>query len=60
MKGLVAGLVALVAIGVLFFFYAFPTAPPAEMTEAEIAQLEAEVAQDQAGGPGVRTGLGNL
>jgi ketosteroid isomerase-like protein len=47
MKGLIAGLVALLAIGVLFFFlYAFPATPPPEMTDAEIAQIEAAVRQE--------------
>lgn len=43
MKGLIAGLVTLAALGVLFFFYTAEKAPPpAEITEAEIAQIEAE------------------
>jgi len=45
MKAVAAGLAALVVMGVLFFLWASPTAPPAEMTEAEIAQIEAEVNQ---------------
>jgi ketosteroid isomerase-like protein len=43
MKAVVAILAALVCLGVLFWFYTAPKAPPAEMTEAEIAQIEAEV-----------------
>jgi len=43
MKGLIAGLGVLLVLGVGFFLYSSPTAPPAEMTEAEIAQIEAEV-----------------
>jgi len=35
MKGLLAGLALLVALGVLFFFYASPAAPPDEMTAGE-------------------------
>ena len=45
MKGLIAGLAALLVLGVGFFLYSSPTAPSAEMTEAEIAQIEAEVVQ---------------
>ena len=43
MKGLLAGLVALMALGVLFFFYTAEKAPPPEMTEAEMTEIEAEV-----------------
>ena len=44
MKGLIAGLGALVVIGLAFFFYSSPTAPPSsEITEAQIAEIEAEV-----------------
>ena len=43
MKGLIAALVVLLAVGVFFFYRASPTSAPAEMTEAEIAQIEAEV-----------------
>jgi hypothetical protein len=43
MKAIVAVLAALVALGALFYFYTAPTTAPAEMTEAEIAQIEAEV-----------------
>jgi len=45
MKGLVALLAALLALGFMFFFYASPTSEPAEMTEADIAQIEAEAKQ---------------
>jgi ketosteroid isomerase-like protein len=45
MKGLIAVLVVLLAIGVLFFYSSGPPSAPAEMSEAEIAQVEAEVAQ---------------
>jgi len=45
MKGLAAGLAALMAIGVLFFVYLSPSAPPAETTEAETARIQAEVTQ---------------
>jgi hypothetical protein len=43
MRGLIAGLVVLLVLGVGFFLWSSPTAAPAEMTEAEIAQIEAEV-----------------
>jgi hypothetical protein len=43
MKGLIAALALLVVLGVGFFLYSSPAAPPAEMTEAEVAQIEAEV-----------------
>ena len=42
MKGLIAVLFALVILGLAFFLYRNPTAPP-EMTEAEIAQVQSEV-----------------
>ena len=45
MKGLIAGLGLLLVLGVGFFLYSSPTAPSAEMTEAEIAQIEADVGQ---------------
>ena len=45
MKGLIAGLAALLVLGLAFFLYSSPTAPSAEMTQAEIAQIEAEVLQ---------------
>jgi len=45
MKGLIAVLGLLLVLGVGFFLYSSPTAPSAEMTEAEIAQIEAEVMQ---------------
>jgi uncharacterized protein (TIGR02246 family) len=41
-KGLITVLAVLVVVGLAFFLYRTPTAPP-EMTEAEIAQIEAEV-----------------
>jgi ketosteroid isomerase-like protein len=41
MKGLITLLAVLVVVGLAFFLYRTPTAPP-EMTEAEIAQIEAE------------------
>jgi ketosteroid isomerase-like protein len=44
MKGLIAGLVALVALGVLVFFYT-AKAPPAGGVGAEMAENEAEVRQ---------------
>ena len=44
MKGLITALAVLVVLGVGFLLFSSPTAPP-EMTEAEIAQLEAEVMQ---------------
>ena len=43
MKGLIAGLAALLVLGVGIFLYSSPSAPSAEMTEAEVAQIEAEV-----------------
>ena len=43
MKGLITSLAVLVVLGLAFFLYSSPTAPP-EMTEAEVAQIEAEVA----------------
>jgi hypothetical protein len=43
MKALLAVLAVLVVLGAGFLLYSSPTAPPAEMTEAEIAQIEAEV-----------------
>ena len=43
MKGLAAVLGVLVALGLGFLLYSSDSAPPAEMTEAEIAQIEAEV-----------------
>jgi len=46
MKGLIALLAVLLALGVMFFFYASPTTSPAEMTVAEIAQIEATVRQE--------------
>jgi ketosteroid isomerase-like protein len=45
MKGLIAVLGLLVVLGVAFFLYGSPAGPPAEMTEAEMAQAEAEAAQ---------------
>jgi ketosteroid isomerase-like protein len=44
MKALVTGLALLVVLGLAFLLYRSPTAPPM-MTEAEIAQHEAEVMQ---------------
>ena len=43
MKGLIALLAVLLALGVMFFFYASPACPPAGVTEAEIARIEAGV-----------------
>jgi len=45
MKAVAAVLAALVAVGVLMYVYTAPADAPAEMTEAEIAQIEAEVKQ---------------
>jgi ketosteroid isomerase-like protein len=42
MKALLAGLALLVVLGLGFFLYSSPSAPT-QMTEAEIAQIEAEV-----------------
>jgi len=42
MKGLITVLAALVVLGLAFFLYSSPAAPP-EMAEGEIAQIEAEV-----------------
>jgi hypothetical protein len=42
MKGAITVLAALVVLGLGFFLYSSPTAPP-EMTEADIAQIEAGV-----------------
>jgi len=42
MKGVITVLFLLVVVGLAFFLYRSPSAPP-EMTEAEIAQIEAEV-----------------
>ena len=57
MKGLIAGLAALLVIGVGFFLYSSPSAPPAEMTDAEIAQIEAAA---KAVGDQSLTALNNL
>jgi hypothetical protein len=43
MKGLIAVFAALAVLGLAFFLYRSPAGPPAEMTEAEIAQIEADV-----------------
>ena len=43
MKGLIAGLAVLLVIGVGVFLYSSPTAPSAEMTEAERVAIVAEV-----------------
>ena len=43
MKALLAGIALLVVLGVGFLLYSSPAAPPAEMTQAEIAQIEAAV-----------------
>jgi len=43
MKALLAVLAVLVVLGAGFLLYSSPTAPPAEMTEAEIAQIETSV-----------------
>jgi uncharacterized protein (TIGR02246 family) len=40
---LITVLAVLVVVGLAFFLYRTPTAPPAEMTEAEMAQIQAEV-----------------
>ena len=45
MKGLITLLAILVVVGLGFFLYSTPSAPPAEMTDAEIAQIEVEVMQ---------------
>jgi hypothetical protein len=45
MKAVAAVLAALIAVAVLMYVYTSPAAPPAEMTEAEIAEVEAEVEQ---------------
>jgi ketosteroid isomerase-like protein len=45
MKAVVAILAALVCLGALFWFYTAPKAP-VEMTQAEIAQIEAEVREE--------------
>ena len=42
MKALITAAAVLVVLGLGFFLYSSPTAPP-EMTEAEVAQIEAEV-----------------
>lgn len=42
MKGLITLLAVLVVVGLAFFLYRTPTAPP-EMTEAEVAQIESEL-----------------
>lgn len=44
MKGLITVLAVLVVVGLALFLYRSPTAPP-EMTEADRAQIEAEVTQ---------------
>jgi ketosteroid isomerase-like protein len=49
-KGLIAVLFALVILGLAFFLYSSPSAPP-EMTEAEIAQIEGEVMAFEEGKP---------
>ena len=43
MKGLIAGLAVLLVLGVGFFLYSSPTEPSVEMTEADIAQIQAEL-----------------
>jgi hypothetical protein len=43
MRGLTAGMAALVALGILFFLYASPATPSAEMTADQIAEIEAAV-----------------
>jgi hypothetical protein len=48
MKGLMTVLAILVVVGLAFFLYRTPTAPSA-MTEAETAQIEAEVTEAAAG-----------
>jgi len=54
MEGLITLLALLVALGPGFLFYSSPAGPP-EMTEAEIAQIEA--AMDTSAGPaGTLTG----
>jgi len=45
MKALIAGIALLVVVGIGFLLYSSPTAPPAEMTDADRAQIEAEVEQ---------------
>lgn len=45
MKGLITLFAVLVVLGVAFFLYSTPSAPP-EMTEAERAQQEAQVRQE--------------
>jgi hypothetical protein len=46
MRGVVAGLAVLLALGVFFFRYAVPSpTPSAEMTQEEIAQIEEAVKQ---------------
>ena len=57
MKALIAAAALLVVLGVAFLLYSSPTAPPAEMTDAEIAQIEAAVA---AVGDQFMTALDNL
>ena len=42
MKGLITAAAVLVVLGIGFLLYSSPTAAP-ELTEAEIAQIEAEV-----------------
>jgi ketosteroid isomerase-like protein len=44
MKAIVAVIAAIIALGALFWFYTAPRAP-GEITQAEIAQIEAEVTQ---------------
>lgn len=43
MKGVVAGLVVLLVLGLFYFRYAVEAPSSAEMTEADTAQMEAEV-----------------
>lgn len=43
MKGLITLLAAVVVLGLAFFLYSSPSAPP-EMTDTEMAQIEVEVA----------------
>ena len=47
MRGIVAALAALLALGVFFFRSAAPSSPPsAEMSPEEVAQIETEVRRD--------------
>jgi len=50
MKGLIPVLALLVVLGLGFFLYRSPTAPPAEMTDAEVAEYEDQLIEEMKAG----------